>query len=112
MKQNIKALEETMAKIRRCEQEVFTTMYSFIFKEAVRRGHLGVYALDSGLRGLVTKCVVFSGKTLDLHSLSPPPWVPGYSQGISTKCWGNPVIRGGGGRGDGVTCDGLVSHGG
>lgn len=68
MKQNIKALEETMAKIRRCEQEVFTTMYSFIFKEAVRRGHLGVYALDSGLRGLVTKCVVFSGKTLDSHS--------------------------------------------
>lgn len=67
MKQNIKALEETMAKIRRCEQEVCTTMYSLIFKEAVGRGHLGVYALDSGLRGLVTKCVVFSGKTLDLH---------------------------------------------
>ena len=67
MKQNIKALEETMAKIRRCEQEVFTTMYSLIFK-AVRRGHLGVYALDSRLRGLVTKCVVFSGKTLDSHS--------------------------------------------
>ena len=68
MKQNIKALEETMAKIRRCEQEVCTTMYSLIFKEAVGRGHLGVYALDSGLRGLVTKCVVFSGKTLDSHS--------------------------------------------
>ena len=84
-----------MAKIRRCEQEVFTTMYSLIFKEAARRGHLGVYALDSGLRGLVTKCVVFSGKTLDLHSLSPPPWVPRYSQGISTKCGDNPVIRGG-----------------
>lgn len=100
MKQNIKALEETMAKIRRCEQEVCTTMYSLIFKEAVRRGHLGVYALDSGLRGLVTKCVVFSGKTLDLHrAFLQPLWVPKYSQGISTKCWDNPVIRGGRGTG-------------
>ena len=29
--------------------------------------------------------------------LFPPPWVLGYSLGISTKRWGNPVMRGEGG---------------
>ena len=97
MKQNIKALEETMAKIRRCEQEVFTTMYSLIFKEAVRRGHLGV-RLRVERPGDEVCCVLRQDIGL-AQCLSPHPWVPRYSPGISTKCWDNQVIRGGRGTG-------------